>query len=245
MTVEPPLQTTPDPSPSPPRVVAKNPKRNLSLLLLLGLIVVVGLGWLLFSIYSGFRQSKATTTAKIDRITARMNAKKIGIALVDFDAEYGAFPDKATAAVIKRQTKSDWTLGVNSSNELFQQLFAANIAVSEEIFFLNTPWSRKPDDVFATEAQALASGECGFAYISGLSSINDERTPLCVAPLEPGKLTFDRDALDGNAVVLMINTSVIELPIDKSGHAILNGMDLFDPRQPFWHGKAPNVKWPK
>ncbi len=24
-----------------------------------------------------------------------------------------------------------------------------------------------------------------------------------------------------------------------------NGLDLLDPRQPFWYGKAPDVKWPK
>jgi hypothetical protein len=36
------------------------------------------------------------------------------------------------------------------------------------------------------------------------------------------------------------------LPINSSGKIILtNGLDLLDPRQPFWDGKAPDVKWPK
>jgi hypothetical protein len=42
-----------------------------------------------------------------------------------------------------------------------------------------------------------------------------------------------------------LDTSVITLPVDKSGHVYLNGKDLFDPSQPFWGGKVPDVKWPE
>jgi hypothetical protein len=79
----------------------------------------------------------------------------------------------------------------------------------------------------------------------GISSSADPETPVCMTPLEPGKLTFDRELFEGRAVILRVDCSTITLPINASGHAILNGMDLFDPRQPFWHGKTPNVKWPK
>ena len=34
-------------------------------------------------------------------------------------------------------------------------------------------------------------------------------------------------------------------PIDKNGDVILNGMNLFDPRQPFWRWKAPDLKYPE
>ena len=121
----------------------------------------------------------------------------------------------------------------------------AGTCQSEEVFYAKTPWSKKPDNDVSTEAKALEKGECAFAYITGLSSKDDPGTPICVGPLEPGKLTFDRGFRDGKAVILCIDNSAISIPIDKTGHAILNGMDLFDPRQPFWHGKAPNVKWPK
>ena len=146
---------------------------------------------------------------------------------------------------MKTQTGSTWTLGDKTSNDLFQQLIVSGVSQSEEMFYAKTPWTKKPDNAFATEAQALASGECGFAYIIGLSSKDDPDTPVCVSPLEPGKLTFDLKALEGKAVILRVDNRVITLPIDKSGHVILNGMDLFDPRQSFWHGKVPNVKWPK
>ena len=62
----------------------------------------------------------------------------------------------------------------------------------------------------------------------------------------PGTTTLDQKSCDGKAVVLKIDNSVTSLPINSAGKIILpNGLDLLDPRQPFWHGKAPDVKWPK
>ncbi len=169
----------------------------------------------------------------------------IGQVFLEFEIEYGKYPDATTAALVKAKTGSTWTLNDATSNDLFQQLIVSKIYESEEMFYVETPRIKKPDNHFATESEALAAGECGFAYIAGLSSKEDPNTPVCVAPLEPGKLTFDRNGIDGKAIILRVDQSAIALPIDRSGHAILNGMDLFDPRQPFWHGKAPNVKWPK
>ena len=180
-----------------------------------------------------------------NRITAKANAQQIGSALFDFESTYGGLPDASTALLVKTKTGSTWALGDATSNDLFQQLIASGICVSEDMFYTKTPWSRKPDNVFTTETQALAAGECGFAYIAGLSYKDGPDTPLCVSPLEPGKLTFDREAFDGKAVILRLDNSATLVPIDSTGHAIVNGMDLFDPRQSFWHGKAPNVKWPK
>ena len=180
-----------------------------------------------------------------DMISPISNAKQIGLALFDFESQYGKYPDATTSAAVKTQTGSTWTLGDTTSNDLFQQLIVSGISQSEEMFYAKTPWTKKPDNAFATETQALASGECGFAYIVGLSSSGDPQTPICVAPLEPGKLTFDLNATNGEAIILRIDNSAASYPIDKSGHVILNGMDLFDPRQSFWRGKAPNVKWPK
>lgn len=181
----------------------------------------------------------------VDPITATNNAKQLGLALFDFESQYGKYPDATMAPLLKAEAPSTWVLGDATSNDLFQQLFVARISQSEDMFYARTPWSKRGDNVFATESRALAAGECGFAYIAGLSTENGPDTPICVTPLEPGKLTFDRDAFDGNAILLRIDNSAKLVPIDKSGHVILNGMDLFDPRQPFWHGKAPNVKWPK
>ncbi len=182
---------------------------------------------------------------KGDLITATSNAKQIGLALSEFDARYGKFPDASTSSRVKADTRSTWTLSDATSNDLFQQLFVAGICESEEIFYAKTPWSQKADNIRSPEATMLAAKECAFAYIVGLSSKDDPETPVCVTPLIPGKLTFDREPFDSRAVILRADQRAIMVTINKSGHVILNGMDLFDPRQPFWHGKAPVVKWPK
>ncbi len=176
---------------------------------------------------------------------AASNAKQIGLALFEFDNQYGQYPDASTAPILRTGKDSTWALGDATSNDLFQQLFVEGIVQSEEIFYAQTPWSKRPDKNSSTEANTLAPSECAFAYIVGLSTKDDPQTPVCVTPLIPGKLTFDREPFDGRAVILRVDQSAISLPIDPSGHVILNGMDLFDPRQPFWHGKAPVVKWPK
>jgi hypothetical protein len=182
----------------------------------------------------------------VNMVTATSNARQIGHALTEFEFQYGKYPDATTAPLVKAKTGSTWTLSDATANDLFQQLLVSGIAPSEEIFYAKTPWTKKADNLFASETKALAARECGFAYIVGLSDVDDMNTPICVAPLEPGKLTFDRKSIEGNkAIILRLDCSVISIPIDPSGRAILNGMDLFDPRQPFWHGKAPNVKWPK
>jgi hypothetical protein len=47
-------------------------------------------------------------------------------------------------------------------------------------------------------------------------------------------------------VVLTIDGKVTTHAISSSGKIILpNGLELLDPRQPYWHGKAPDVRWPK
>ncbi len=117
------------------------------------------------------------------------------------------------------------------------------------MFYAHTSTARKPDGVYAG-ATALEKGECGFAYIAGLSTEKSRpETPMVVFPLVPGKLLFDytlsNKILYGKAMILRVDGSVITLPIDKSGHVYLNGKDLFDPSQPFWGGKVPDVKWPE
>ena len=104
---------------------------------------------------------------------------------------------------------------------------------------------RRPDDVTTTDATVLAHGECAFAYISGLSTADGPNTPLAFGPVIPGTSTLDRKSCEGRAVILRIDNSVSTYPINSSGKIIVNGLDFLDPRQPYWRGKAPDVKWPK
>ncbi|MEO5914020.1 MAG: hypothetical protein ABIS50_07280 [Luteolibacter sp.] len=173
------------------------------------------------------------------------NARQVGMALFEFETEYGHFPESSTVAEVKRKGGSLLTLGGHSSNDLFAQLFAAGIAQSESMFYAKSKASKKPDAIWNSDATVLAHGECGFAYIYGLASTGDPDTPLIFGPVIPGTTTLDRKSNDGKAAVLRMDNSVTRLPIDSSGKIIYKGMDLLDPRQPFWHGKAPDVRWPK
>ena len=181
-----------------------------------------------------------------DRTEAMNNMRSVGMMLLEFDNEYGRFPDSSTAATVKSATSTPLTLGSSSSNQLFRQLLAGGGGKSEKPFWVKTASSpKKPDDIFTSDATALAPGECGFAYIAGLKGTDDPATPVLMAPLLPGKLTFDPKPFAGKAVILHPDNSFSAYSIDKQGHVILNGLDLFDPRQPFWHGKTPNIKSPE
>jgi hypothetical protein len=173
------------------------------------------------------------------------NARQVGSALNDFESEFGKFPDSSTVAVIRRTTGSTLTLSDRTSNDLFSQLFATGMAQSEAPFYAKAMSARKPDGIFSSDATLLEHGECGFAYISGLDSKSDPDTPLIFGPVIPGTTTLDQKSCYGKAIVLNICNSATTYPINSAGKIIINGLDLLDPRQSFWHGKAPDVKWPK
>ncbi len=185
------------------------------------------------------------TTKASDRTEALNNLRQIGLGLLEFDAEYGRFPDRSTIAAVKAQTGTKLTLDDSSSNMLFRQLIVAGLK-SEKPFWARTPASRKkPDDIFTTDANTLARGECAFAYVAGLTSSDDPGTPLVMTSLLKGQKRFDRSCFKGRAVILFLDQSAKALPIEKDGRVLINGMDIFDPRQPFWKGKTPDLKWPE
>ena len=173
------------------------------------------------------------------------NAKQIGLALYNFDQDYGKYPDATTAAAVRLKSGSTLSLPDRTSNDLFAQLFAAGILDSERSFYAKCESSRKPDNVFHNDATLLEHGECAFAYIAGLSSLDDPSAPLLFGPVIPGTTTLDLKSCDGKAIVYRLDNSAVVEKIDSKGKIIINGIDLLDPRQPYWHGKRPDVKWPK
>lgn len=176
------------------------------------------------------------------RTEALGNVRSIGLTLYEFDAEYGNFPDATTAADVKAATTTPLTLGTASSNQIFRQLIAYGLK-SEKPFYAKIAGSRKPDDIFLDDAHALTAGECGFAYIAGLSALSDPSAPVMVAPLIPGTTFFDPKPFGGKAVVLRIDNSATAEPIDPSGRVMIRGKDIFDPSQPYWKGTPPDIKW--
>ena len=178
-----------------------------------------------------------------DRTEALNNIRQVGMSLFEFESEYGRFPDASTVAKVKERTKTELDLGTTSSNQLFRQLIAAGLK-TEKPFWCKSDWSKKkPDNVF-TPGKALRAGEVGFAYIAGLESSGTVETPVVVAPLIPGTTRFDPKPFKGKAVILCLDNSAKAMNIrEEDGEVWVNGMNLFDPRQPFWGGKKPDIKW--
>ena len=228
--------------PTPPRSEETRRSRKERLLSLMGVNVIL---FVLFAVFGPIFLSVPRHRLVADRTEAFNNLRSIGCSLMEFDSEYGSFPNAATAADVKSNTGTTITLGDHSSNQHFRQLMAVGLK-SEKPFWAKTANSPKqPDDRYTTDATMLAPGEVGFAYISGLSTATHPKCPLAMSPLLPDKRIFDPKPFAEKAVVLFTDNSTLVLEIDKRGRAILNGMDLFDPRQAFWGGKTPDIKWPE
>lgn len=181
------------------------------------------------------------------------NARQIGLALLDFEAEYGSMPNSDTLAKLKtKHSASTVPMGVSSSNDFFRQLILEGTAQSESMFFARSWHTPKwPDDVTQGN-HSLEKGECSFSYILEGSSSADPPVPVAIAPLARGEKLADvktlkkYDSYERKVVALMSDNSARTFPVDmKTGRILHGGKDLFDPSQPFWHGKAPVVVWPE
>jgi hypothetical protein len=180
-----------------------------------------------------------------DRTEALNNIRQIGMSLFEFDSEYGKFPDASTITAVKESTGTSLHLGDASSNQLFRQLIATGWKSEKPFYCRSASSPRKPDDIF-TPGKALVVGECGFGYVAGLDSTLAPGTPFVFAPLIPGTRRFDPKPFQGKAIILRLDNSATAMAIDaKTGQVMQNGMDIFDPRQPWWGGKAPDIKLPE
>jgi len=178
-----------------------------------------------------------------DRTFAIGSLKQMNLALIDFDQDYGRFPDASTITDVGSATKTTMLLGDRTSNELFRQLVAAGNK-SEKIFWAPSPGHRrKPNDVLGTDA--LAKGECIHSYVAGLSTKDSPRAIVAMASMIPGTTRFDPVPYDNRAVVLRIDGSAKPESLGKDGHINIHGKDPLDPSMPCWNGKAPDIKWPE
>lgn len=171
------------------------------------------------------------------------NSKQIGLALMEFERDYGSYPGVNTIERVKETTGTDIPLGTASSNDFLRQLLAAGIG-NEKMCYARSQGSKKPDDIMSG-SNALEKGECGFAYIPGQSSSNAMDMPVLIAGLIRGTDKVDRKTLKEKVVVLHIDGSVWEGKMDKDGHLIISGKRLLDPTNPIWGGKPPALVWPE
>lgn len=168
-----------------------------------------------------------------NRTQAINNAKQVGLALLEFDQEFGSFPNDETAALIKKSTGTSLDLSGGSSNALFRQLIAYGIQ-SEDIFYCLHPQGIHKPDGDISPGKALEAGEVGWSYFSGqsISTVDplQEGRPLLAAPMVIGTETFWTKPFKGKAVILRLDNSV-EAPLIRDADrkvSVGSGKTLFD-----------------
>ena len=186
-----------------------------------------------------------------EQVEAVSHARLIGLALTEFQKEYGTRPDGSTIEEVRRKTGTDLKLGTKSSNDFFRQLVAVGIVKDESIFHAKIAGAREPDNLFAG-SKALEKGECAFTYFLSAVQTDNPNRPVAAAPMIPGTDRFDPVPFNGKAVVLSLNNSVTSLPIGKDGHIWLDpnfrmvpSKSLMDPSHPIWDGHPPEIAWPE
>lgn len=180
------------------------------------------------------------------RTEAMSNQRQVGLALLEFDQEFGEMPSDATVAAVVKLTGSTLDFSDGSSNAMFRQLIAYGIQ-SEDIFYAKHPGGTVEPDNDIHGKHALAVGEVGFSYVEGLNTSGDPETPVLLTPMKTA--SFDQawyfENYDG-VVVLRLDNSVDRVPIRKSDEKPVDehGVPILDAAQPYFGGKWPDVRHP-
>lgn len=194
---------------------------------------------------------------KADQTEAVSNARQIGFAMLEFESDYGSYPDASTLTELTETFPTPQVTGTAgpSSNGYFKQLMHAGITESEQMFYAKAKGTRKPDGDISSNTEALAAGEVGFGYIldvsDGLSTAGNPARPFVATPLVPGSTTlFDGDPFDKKAVILRVDNSATSVNIsvaaggDNSGPAIVGGASLLATTNPIWGSTVPTMAGP-
>jgi hypothetical protein len=178
---------------------------------------------------------------KAKQTAAIMKLRQLGLALFEFETNFGGFPGEETAKGVKEATGKDINLKTDTADDCFRQLLDAEVLSDDKVLTMETPAANKPKP---GEPVAKERKRCAFAYCYGMSAAGNPGRPLAFYPLLDGRTTFDLAPLGGRAVVLFVDNSVLSFPIEKDGRVLIRGKDMFDPDQPYWGGKKPVIKWP-
>jgi len=207
--------------------------------------VAVGLGVIAAAVLVVNPPMMFSQKEKADETEVIGNARRIGLALFEFETEYGTFPGPDTIAQVKANTGTELSLGTVSSNDFLRQLLAVNSDLKAKMFYIPAAGSgtgTKPKKV----SGGLGKGECGFAYMGAANSaVGNAGRRLLVAPAIPGTQRFDPKLFNGKAIVLKMDNSVTSMDIGKDGKIMLDGRDMLDPGHPIWGGKGVTVAWPE
>jgi type II secretory pathway pseudopilin PulG len=181
---------------------------------------------------------------KADQTEATSNARSFGLALTEFESEYGRFPDASTAALVANETNTPAITG-SSSNARFRQMIQAGLIGTENSFYAKAAGTMKPDGDVSGD-NAVAPGECGFGYVENIRADDGIPRPLAMAPFVKGRAEFDPKPFDGKTVILWSDNSVRSETINRiTGEVIIDGQNLLDPAHPIWGGVPPSLLLPE
>ena len=176
---------------------------------------------------------------------AMSNIKCIGLALFNFEQDYGSYPNATTIADVRNRSGTHLPLGTQSSNDYLRQLIAADHIDNEKTFYARIKDSKRPDNLIEG-THALEKGECGFSYLIGPKSTAHPPRPLLITPLIPGTDRFDAKPFDGKAIICWTDGSATREKINKARHVTDKaGANLLDPAHPLWAGQPPVIAWPE
>ena len=221
-------------------------RRGFTLVELLVVIVIIAS---LAALSAPMIMNKVKQAAKAEAIS---NSKQIGLAMFQFETDYGTYPDAETQKTLNIEfPDADVKGSTTGSNGHFRQLMQAGIAPSEEMFYAKAGGTKKPDGNIKAE-NAMAAKEVGFGYITnkgvGMSTSGNPSRVIVATPLTAaGGFEFDGGPFDGVAVLLKIDQSASALKISKDpktglGPVKVGGLNL--DKAEFWGTVSPQMEAP-
>ena len=116
-------------APVPQHEAAIRSRRKWRAFWIVGLIAIM-CGIILLLNAANIQRNKAKTTE------AHNNLRSMSCALLEFDTEYGRFPDPSTISKVRGNSESLLPLGKKTSNDFFRQIIASGIrAVGNDILY--------------------------------------------------------------------------------------------------------------
>lgn len=182
------------------------------------------------------------------------NLSSLGIAMTEFDSQYGGFPSIESRELLIEE-------GIelpegDTANAYLAQLLASKTLDSEKVFYIpGLKGTKEGDDIFDSPETTLARGENSFGYAilsdgrSLSQSYGSSAIPVLVAPVLKGGVSpvFDQNLFRGQAIYLKLDSSVGTREINKKGELVSKqtDQDIFkNGDNTIWGDDTPIVKAP-
>lgn len=204
------------------KLLKKQARRGFTLVELLVVIAIIAILASLATpaVFSALKAGELTKTTS--------NMKQLGISFLQYDQQFQSYPVASHGTDFPDAINETRISAGTGSNGELSLLIASGVLESEEIFFAkggSTSSDLEPDNNFASTAECLKAGENGMSYIkkdatTSFSTSDNSAIPVLIAPLiAVGE--FNPDPYNNKGVVLRIDSSVKQGPINSEGDTLL------------------------